>query len=272
MKRGVKNCLRRMMQETRSRFSPVARSVPMDLKIKDVADLLNVSETTIRRWLTDGKIPAYRINHQYRFCRIEIENWMMRCKLKSQGMGSSPFNETQIYPPAQEIDSHETASRGGMHHFCLYRAIHQGDVFSAIPGNTKEEIIRGTTRAIAQNLNVDAEVLSELLIDREKLMPTALNNGISVPHTRDFLRKGPLDMVFVVYPSEPIEYGALDGKPVHTLFFLFASNDKGHLQLLAKLAHLGSSADALAFLQTKPNKKELLDFIRNWEGSVRAVG
>ena len=53
----------------------------MDLKIKDVADLLNVSETTIRRWLSDGKIPAYRINHQYRFNRIEIEDWVMKHKI-----------------------------------------------------------------------------------------------------------------------------------------------------------------------------------------------
>lgn len=234
----------------------------MDLKIKDVAELLNVSETTIRRWLTDGKIPAYRINHQYRFSRIEIENWMMRCKLKS----AAPLQETQIYPVPEE----EAASRGGMHHFCLYRAIHQGDVLTAAPGKSKEEIIRDTTQAIAEKLGVDAEVLSELLIDREKLMPTALNNGIAVPHTRDFLRKGPIDRVFVVYPHEPVEYGALDEKPVHTLFFLFASNDKGHLQLLAKLAHLGSHPEALDFLQTKPDKKQLLDFIRSWEGSVRA--
>ena len=242
----------------------------MDLKIKDVAELLNVSETTIRRWLTDGKIPAYRINHQYRFSRIEIENWMMGCKLKSQEEGSSFFNEKQIYPPLEEGQEASVRS-GGMQHFCLYRAIHQGDVFSTIPGKTKEELIRGTTKFIAQKLNVDAEVLSELLIDRENMMPTALNNGIAVPHTRDFLRKGPLDMVFVVYPKEPIEYGALDGKPVHALFFLFASNDKGHLQLLAKLAHLGSNPKALEFLRTKPNKKELLDFIRGWEGQVHTI-
>jgi nitrogen PTS system EIIA component len=239
----------------------------MDLKIKDVAELLSVSETTIRRWLTDGKIPAYRINHQYRFSRIEIENWMMGCKLHPQAMGNSPFHETQIYPPITENQVEDPVVRGGMQHFCLYRAVHQGDVLSIL-GTTKEEIIRATTRAIAPRLNVDADVLSELLIDRETMMPTALNNGIAVPHTRDFLRKGPLDMVFVVYPSEPIEYGALDGNPVHTLFFLFASNDKGHLQLLAKLAHLGSSARALEFLAQKPGKKQLLDYIRSWEGHV----
>jgi PTS system nitrogen regulatory IIA component len=240
----------------------------MDLKIEDVAELLNVSKTTIRRWLSDGKIPAYRINHQYRFSRIEIENWMMSCKLKPQDEEASIFNEQQIYPPVKE--DHE-AAKGGMQHFCLYRAIHQGDVFSNITGTTKEELIRKTTKAIAPKLNVDAEVLSELLIDREKLMPTALNHGIAVPHTRDFLRKGPLDMVFVVYPHEPIEYGALDGKPVNALFFLFASNDKGHLQLLAKLAHLATSMKALEQLRVKAGKKELLDFIRGWEGQVRNV-
>jgi PTS system nitrogen regulatory IIA component len=75
-------------------------------------------------------------------------------------------------------------------------------------------------------------------------------------------------MVFVVYPKEPIEYGALDGNPVYALFFLFASNDKGHLQLLAKLAHLASNQKALELLRKKPAKKELLDFIRSWEGQV----
>ena len=34
----------------------------MDLKIKDVAELLSVSETTIRRWVTEGKIPVYRLH------------------------------------------------------------------------------------------------------------------------------------------------------------------------------------------------------------------
>jgi nitrogen PTS system EIIA component len=240
----------------------------MDLKIKDVAELLKVSETTIRRWLADGKIPAYRINHQYRFDSSELGDWMMGCKLKAQEAESSLFNEIQIYPKQAESQAQETTARGGMQHFCLYRAIHQGDILSSISGSTKEEVIRATTVAIAPKLGVDAEVLSELLIAREELMPTALNNGIAAPHTRDFLRKGPYDMVFVVYPKEPIQYGALDGNPVYALFFLFAGSDKGHLQLLAKLAHLGTNSKALSFLQTKPNKKELLDYVRNWEGQI----
>lgn len=238
----------------------------MDLKLKDVAELLNVSETTIRRWLSEGKIPAYKLNAQYRFSRIEIENWMMSCKLDKAG--GVPFAQDQIYPPPSK-EQEPPSQRGGMQQFSLYRAIHQGGVFSQIDGETKEELIRNTTAQIADKLGLDAAMLAELLLDREKMMPTALNNGIAVPHTRDFVLRGPFDVIAVVYPQKPIEYGALDNKPVHTLFFLFSSDDKRHLHLLAKLAHLGSSEASLDMLRSKPGKKKLLEYIREWEASIR---
>ena len=62
----------------------------MDLRIKDVAELLNVSETTIRRWISEGKIPNYRINQHYYFARTEIENWVISHQL-AKTHGSSPF-------------------------------------------------------------------------------------------------------------------------------------------------------------------------------------
>ena len=61
----------------------------MDLKLKDVAELLNVSETTIRRWMTESKIPYYRMNNQFCFSRSEIESWVLSCK-QDQGK-FSPF-------------------------------------------------------------------------------------------------------------------------------------------------------------------------------------
>lgn len=217
----------------------------MDLTVEDVAEFLHISETTVRRLLSDRKIPSYRIRDQDRFSRIEIEEWML--------------NSPEDYLSSVDFLK-------GTHHFCLYRALHRGDIFPQMNKTNKEDVIRATTREIASRLNLDAEVLAELLIDREKLMSTAIGHGIAVPHTRDFLRKGPFDKVFIVYLEQPIEYGSLDGTLVHTLFFLFAGNDKGHLQLLSKLAHLGNSPQVMEFLQKKPSKKELLEFIRGWEG------
>lgn len=236
----------------------------MDLKIKDVADLLSVSETTIRRWLAEGKIPAYRINHQYRFSRGEIQDWVMSQKL-GQSMGTTPFQEMQKPGQASEDG---TQFKGGIKQYSLFRAIHKGGVQHRVPGNTKEDVIRNTMSRIAGDLELDAEVLSELLLDREKLQPTALNNGIGIPHTRDFLLQGPQDIVSVAFPEKPIEYGALDGKPVHTLFFLFACEDKRHLHLLAKIALLCSQPASIELFLKKPSKEEFLKYIRNWESSL----
>lgn len=242
----------------------------MDLKIKDVAELLSVSETTIRRWLSEGKIPAYRLHHQYRFSRIEIENWMMSCRLE-KGQGSFlPGEEKEIYPAKfnDKAKDPEELQKRGMQQFGLYRAVHRGDILTDLTANSKEAIIRETMNVVSDNLSLDPAVISELLLDREKLMPTALNHGIAVPHTRDFLLKGPTDVIVVVFPKKPIDWGALDENPVHTLFFLFACDDKRHLHLLAKLAHLSSNDEALELLKSRPDKKELLDYIKEWESKV----
>ncbi len=228
----------------------------MDLKLKDVVELLNVSEATMKRWISDGKIPYYRLNHQYRFSRNEIENWFLSCKQEGD---FPPFDE-EVAPK----------ERFGTQQFALYRAVHKGGVYVDIPGNSKEEVIRNAMQQIASDLNLDAEVITELLLDRENLMPTALSNGIGVPHTRDFLLQESYDVIAVVFPEHPIEYGALDGQPVHTLFFLFACDDKRHLHLLAKLAHLSSKPENLAFLKGHPTKTELLGYIKSWEANIKS--
>ena len=194
------------------------------------------------------------MNHQLRFSRSEIENWVLSSKRESE---FSPF------------DTDANGAKLGTQQFGLYRAIHKGGVYSDVPGTSKEEVICEAMKRIAADLQLDPEVITELLLDREKLMPTALSHGVGVPHTRDFLLQESYDVVAIVFPKEPIEYGALDGQPVHTLFFLFACDDKRHLHLLAKLAHLSSNPEHLEFMRAHPNKAKILDYIKNWEPHLK---
>lgn len=232
----------------------------MDLKLKDVAELLSVSETTIRRWLADGKIPAYRLNRQYRFSRTEIEDWLLGQKLETA------FADEEEESKATTVES----TPHGSLQFGLYRALYRGQVLPHVNGKSKEEVIHLTMDRMAERFNLDAAVLTELFLDREKMMPTTLGHGIGVPHTRDFLLDTHFDVIEVVYPEHPLEYGALDGEPVHTLFFLFACDDRHHLNLLAKLAHFCSNEKNRAFLRTQPSKERLLDCIKHWESSLHA--
>lgn len=223
----------------------------MDLKIKDVATLLNISEKTIRRWLSQGKIPAYRLSGQYRFSRAEIEDWVMQQKIDV----------------AEREEGPRTSEPSAMQ-FSLYRALSKGEVFS-IGGETKEQVIRGAMVRLGEQLDFDAEVVAELFLERERLMPTALGAGVGVPHTRDFLLNTHFDAVAVIYPEQPIPYGALDGLSVHALFFLFACEDQRHLHLLAKVAHLVSSCESAGrLLAERAPKERLLETIKEWEAGL----
>ena len=245
----------------------------MDLKIKDVAELLNVSETTIRRWLQENKIPAYKLNHQYRFSRTEIENWVLSCKMGKIKDDFNPFlsKENKI---SLKSDKAKTilGQKIGTQAYSLFRGIYKGGVINNVKGRTKEDVIRSSVKIIAKNLSLDANVLTDLLLDRENLMPTTLNHGIAVPHTRDFLIPKQYDIVTVVYLDNPIDFGALDGQKVKTLFFLFACDDKRHLHLLAKIAHLTRNKDTLRFINQHPGKADLLNYIKNWEAKLSVPG
>lgn len=232
----------------------------MDLTLEDVADLLNVSESTVEKWLKQRKIPAYKLDNQFRFSRVEIENWVMNKNRMDE--------KTDVIDLNTERAHALIGKKIGTQAFSLYRAIFRGGVIDEVAGKDKEEVIRSSVKKISTGLHLDSSVLTDLLLDREKLMPTSLNHGIGVPHTRDFLIPKTYDIVTIAYPERPIEYGALDGEKVHTLFFLFACNDKRHLHLLAKLAHFTRNEENLAFLLSRPGKKEILEYIKKWEAGI----
>jgi PTS system nitrogen regulatory IIA component len=219
----------------------------MDLKTKDVADLLNVSSNVIDGWVLEGKIPCYRFQGEHRFSRIEIEDWMMK----------------------RQNQSEKTETAKGNRQFNLYRALHKGGVLHAVPGKNKEEVLRNAMKTIASDLKLDTEVLTEMILDREKLQPTAVGCGIGIPHTRESFTQILQDSIYIVFPEKPIDdYGALDGTAVNTLFFIFAHDDKSHLQLLAKVAHFSSQEKCRNILLQKPNKTALLEEIKTWEGKL----
>jgi|JI9StandDraft_1071089.scaffolds.fasta_scaffold09084_3 PTS system nitrogen regulatory IIA component len=229
----------------------------MDLKQKDVAELLTVSLDTIDRWVREGSIPTYQWEGENRFNRQEIENWIV--KRFSQEKENFPFGENRdvIISPWQQ--------------FGLYRAIHRGDVLENLSKGTKERVIEETIDSLKNKLHFDAEVVTSLFLERESLMPTALCHGVAIPHTREFLLDGLFDAVCVVFLEEPLEWGSFDHEKVHTLFFVFACDDKRHLNLLAKIAHFCSEEENLQFLRSRPSKATLLEEIKQFEASVRRV-
>lgn len=225
----------------------------MDLKLKDVAELLQVSETTVRKWIQEDKIPSYKINGQFRFSRDEIQNWVLKRKTATETV--KPFKD----PDTKSV---------GQKQYSLTRALNNGFALADFPQTDKNSLIQQVSLEIGHLFDLDGEGLSTLLIERETLQPTALGHGFAIPHTRDLVLKKQPDRVIVVFPKKALDFGALDKEPVSVLFFLLASNDASHLHLLAKIAHLVSDQKAQEFLKKKPTKDKLLAYIKDWESGL----
>ncbi len=45
---------------------------------QEISDLLQVSVHTVRRWIRDGDLPAYRIGRLWRIKPGDLDNWLAR--------------------------------------------------------------------------------------------------------------------------------------------------------------------------------------------------
>lgn len=224
----------------------------MDLKLEELASLLDVSENTVRRWLDEGSIPSYSMNDEYRFNREEIEDWILN-------------NPAFV---GEEREHLNTGLRDLSLKYSLYKAIYRGGVLRDIVVENKQEALHYASSYIAEKFNLDAHVLFDMLMYRENLMSTGIGEGIALPHTKDFLINSHYDIVVPMFLAKSIDFGSLDNKPVCVLFFLFASQDKSHLNLVNKIVHLGMSLEARSFLTSCPDKDQLLAYIKNWESQI----
>ncbi|MBC7236962.1 MAG: helix-turn-helix domain-containing protein [Chloroflexi bacterium] len=50
----------------------------MLLNVKQVAQYLQLKESTIYSWAQDGKIPAIKIGRTWRFRRSDLDAWLQR--------------------------------------------------------------------------------------------------------------------------------------------------------------------------------------------------
>ena len=226
----------------------------MDLEVHEVSELMDVPENVLIEWVEDGDLPAYYMDNRYRFNRQEIEAWLMRKKA----------NHLE-HDEKKSGTKKPSCRKKGVHRFNFFRALCKGDVFCDIEGKTKDAVISSVISRLAPKLQLDSDVLYEAFLERERLLPTSLGNGVAIPHARDLLLNGRKDFIAVVFLNEAIPYESLDGKDVDTLFFLLASDDRHHLGLLSKVAHFAKCPDARSILTRKPKKDVLLEHVKNWE-------
>ncbi len=191
----------------------------MKLTVKDASHLLNVSEKTIYRWIAGALIPHQKINEQFRFNRAELLEWATAKKI-------------QVSP---EIFSEDSSSSDKVPD--LLEALRSGGIVYRISGRDKSSVLRSVVDAMNLPEEVDRDFLFQVLLAREALASTGIGDGIAIPHVRNpivlHINRPSITLVFL---DEPIDFGAIDGKPVSTLFTMVSPTVRAHLHLLSRLS------------------------------------
>lgn len=223
----------------------------MQLGVKDAASLFNVSEKTIYRWIRQGKLPAYRVSEQYRFNRAELLEWATSCKISV-----SP----EIMQESDEGD-------GALPR--LDEALRAGGIFYRIDGSDKATVLRSVVEHMRLPVEVDRDFLYQVLLARESLGSTAIGDGIAIPHVRNPI------VLHITHPSitlcfleKPVDFGALDGQPVETLFTLVSPTVRSHLKLLSRLAFALKDPLFKAAVTHQHSREEILNEAHRVEESI----
>jgi len=68
------------------------------LSIKQLADLLQLSERTIYRLASNGEIPGFRVGNSWRFKRSRVEEWMEEQTDKTRRLAGGPKRQAKRRP------------------------------------------------------------------------------------------------------------------------------------------------------------------------------
>jgi nitrogen PTS system EIIA component len=213
----------------------------MQLTVKDAASILNVSEKTIYRWIKQQIIPSYKINEQFRFNKTELLEWATSRRI-------------QVHPDIfRESETTDTPLPS------LTEALRSGGVAYRVGGTDMPSVLRCVVDELKLQDEVDRNFLYEVLLGRETLGSTGIGDGIAIPHVRNpvvlHVTKPTVTLCFL---ENPIDFRAIDGKPVNILLTLISPSVRAHLHLLSRLGFVMHNAEFKKALHDQASRDDIL--------------
>ncbi len=114
----------------------------------------------------------------------------------------------------------------------------------------------------------DAKVLLASVLEREATRTTGIGNGLAIPHGKC----GGVDHLVVAIgkPEKPIEFDAIDGRPVNLIVLLASPPDQTgpHIQALARISRLMTVEAFRAAMRNATTAQQILDAVVTQENAM----
>ena len=120
--------------------------------------------------------------------------------------------------------------------------LNQSVIIADLTSKTKKNVLEELVSHLAKcEGKVDEGELLKVLLEREKLGSTGINDGVAVPHGK--LKN--IERLLAVFgrSREGVDFGALDNKPSHLFFLLVAPESSAgtHLKALARISRIAQN-------------------------------
>jgi nitrogen PTS system EIIA component len=220
----------------------------MQITLRQAATYLHVDESTLRRWIKDRGLPVHRVNERFHLNAIEVWEWAVE-----HGVHASRrlLEEARRSPEEVPVTS---------------KLLETGGIHRDVEGEDKSAVLAAIVKRLPLSAEVDREFLLTVLDAREAMGSTGIGDGIAIPHVRNpILLHVDQPFVSLCLLRRPVEFGAIDGKPVHSVFLVVSPSVPAHLRVLAQLAFVLRDPELRRLLQERARTELILSRIREVE-------
>jgi len=109
---------------------------------------------------------------------------------------------------------------------------------TSLPGGNKRSLLQQLANLAGQRIDADPAAIIAALNEREQLGSTGFGQGVAIPHAKI---EG-LGEIYALFArlGEPVDYKAIDGRPVDLVFLLLSPPGAGaeHLKALAAISRV----------------------------------
>jgi len=138
-----------------------------------------------------------------------------------------------------------------------------------LQAKTKTEAIGELVELLAQQKQVaDATKVLDAVLEREATRTTGIGNGLAIPHGKC----GGIEQLVMAVgkPQTPIDFQAIDGRPVNLIWLLASPPDKTgpHIHALARISRLMTIERFRSAMATATTAQQVYDIIVEQENAL----
>jgi mannitol/fructose-specific phosphotransferase system IIA component (Ntr-type) len=151
----------------------------------------------------------------------------------------------------------------------LTEILKPGNIKVPLSATTKADAIRELVDLLSSTGDItDGTLVLNAVLDREATRTTGIGNGLAIPHGKC---TGTKELVMAIgRPAQPIDFQAIDGRPVTLIWLLTSPPDKTgpHIHALARISRLMTIDRFRQSLITAKSAQEIYDAIVQQENAM----